>query len=181
MNAEKVFDYLMVFIIGLIIPTIISTIKIQNINSEHKKEIQQLNSKMSELRIDKHKHQFEVKYLQRLLFAYQISNYWEVEISAYTARPQETNWDYKNTSIMEDPIPGWTMAVSPDLFFLLGKRVYIPGYGVRYVNDLMNRRYEKTIDILVGTVHQAEEIGRHEGKLILIEPYKVMEELFTIN
>jgi len=168
---EKIFDFLVVFIIGLIIPTVIFTVKIRNIESDHQFEIQELNSKIIELEISNHKKLAKNYLFLDIIRGYQLSNYWEVEVSAYTARPQETNWDFKNTSIMEEPVPGWTMAVSQDLRFLLGKRVYVPGYGVRYVNDLMNIRYEKTIDILVGTVGQAREIGRHEGELILIEPY----------
>ena len=172
MNAEKVFDYLMVFIIGLLIPTIIFIFKIKDIRSEHQQEIKTLNSKILELEIDNNKQIIKNYFCHDVIRGYQISNFWEVEVSAYTARPEETNNDYKNTAIMEEPKPGWSIAVSQDLRFLLGKRVYIPGYGVRYVNDLMNKRYVKTIDILVGTVEEAREIGRHRGELILIEPYK---------
>lgn len=44
------------------------------------------------------------------------------------------------TAIGGRPIPGKTIAVSRDLKHLLRKKVYIPGRGVFYVNDLMAKR-----------------------------------------
>ncbi len=111
-----------------------------------------------------------------LIENYKINNEFEVTITAYTARKQETNNDPNNTAIMETPMPGQSIAVSRDLQFMLGKRVYIPGYGVRRVNDLMNSRYEKSIDILVSSVSEARKIGKKKGYIILIEPELLIEE-----
>lgn len=113
-----------------------------------------------------------------ILKGYIVNNEYIVELTAYTARPEETNNDPTNTAIMELPVPGWTIAVSQDLKFLLGKRVYIEGYGIRRVNDLMNSRYTNRIDILVGTVSEARKIGLQEDVImILIEPREALKEI----
>jgi 3D (Asp-Asp-Asp) domain-containing protein len=81
-------------------------------------------------------------------------------LSAYTNAKNETNEDNTNTAIMENPTVGWSCAVSRDYMHWLGGRVYIKGYGVRYINDLMNERYKKSIDVYVGTKKEAKKIGR---------------------
>lgn len=141
------------------------------------KERNELTQKISDLKAKNKVMKSENQILRMVLKRYKAKHSWDVEISAYTARPQETNDDPQNTTLMQKPVPGWTIAVSQDLKFLLGKRVYIPGHGVRLVNDLMNRRYETTIDILVGNVKQANEIGRTNGEMILIEPYANVKDI----
>jgi len=113
--------------------------------------------------------------------AYRLSTTYNVTMYGYTAREKETNNDPTNTAIMEKPIPGWTIAVSHDLKFLLGKRVYIPGRGVFYANDLMNERHTMSIDILFGTVEEAKRFGVQEGEMILLEPYLILKDLFYAN
>ena len=93
--------------------------------------------------------------------------YATLTITAYTNRPQETNKCPK-TATMEQAVPGWTVAVSRDLIHWLGGRVYIEGVGVRRVNDLMNARHEKTLDLLVGTVGDAVEWGRQERMVVYL-------------
>ncbi len=88
-----------------------------------------------------------------------------VVITAYTNCPTETNQD-DFTALMEKPVSGWTVAVSRDLMQFLGMKVYIEGYGVRYVNDLMNKRFTNSIDIYVGTKEEARNIGRTEAKAV---------------
>ena len=118
--------------------------------------------------------------LSTLLESYRVSSELIVELTAYTARPEETNWDYTNTAIMQEPIPGWTVAVSQDLKYLLGKRVYIEGFGVRYVNDLMNVRYTKRVDILVGDLGKARKIGLQKDiTMVLIEPVEAIKEIIN--
>ena len=82
-----------------------------------------------------------------------------VEVSHYTACRTETNDDPANTALMERPVVGRTVAVSHDLKHLLGKTVYVEGYGVRRVNDLMARRWERRIDVLVGSKEEARQRG----------------------
>lgn len=118
--------------------------------------------------------------LHSLLQGYRISSELKVEMTAYTARPEETNADYMNTALLQEPVPGWSIAVSQDLSYLLGKRVYIKGYGVRYVNDLMNKRYTKRIDILVSDVETAKKIGLQKDIIIvLIEPVEALKDIIN--
>ena len=166
------------FITGFIIMLIIFIPRISDQDRQHFNEILKMQSKKSDIRINKNYYKTKSQILEIMLTNYRISNQWDVEVSAYTARREETNIDPENTAIMQKPIPGWTIAVSQDLQFLLGKRVYIEGFGVRYVNDLMNVRYTKTIDILVPTVAEARRIGRIESRnMTLIEPYKTIKDL----
>lgn len=85
--------------------------------------------------------------------------YVNVTLTAYTSSIDETNEDNMNTAIMEKPYPGRTVAVSQDLSYLLGKTIYIEGIGIRRVNDLMNKRYTKTVDVLVPTKEMAYNFG----------------------
>jgi 3D (Asp-Asp-Asp) domain-containing protein len=50
----------------------------------------------------------------------------------------------------------------------LGKRVYIKGIGVRRVNDLMNGRYTKRIDILMDNLKEAKSFNNRKVQLIVI-------------
>ncbi|SDB60099.1 3D (Asp-Asp-Asp) domain-containing protein [Desulfonatronum thiosulfatophilum] len=113
----------------------------------------------------------EIEELKNVLAGYKEANTHRLRLSAYTARPEETNDDVEHTAIMQTPRPGWTVAVSHDLRGWLGKRVYIEGFGVRMVSDLMNARYTRSIDILVPDVEMAMSIGVKRNVLVtLIEP-----------
>ncbi len=163
---------------------VILCVIIWNINLERKNYISELISHqktIEELEFEKILLNDEIKILKTILAAYKIQHSYNVELTAYTPRRQETNSDPGNTAIMETPVPGWTIAVSQDLNYLLGKRVYIPGFGVRRVNDLMNARYEKRIDILVSSVSEARQIGLQQTEMILIEPNLLFQKLFNIG
>ncbi|WP_051822472.1 3D domain-containing protein [Desulfonatronum thiodismutans] len=105
------------------------------------------------------KAQDKITILKLMLDRYREANTHRLRLTAYTARPEETNEDVENTAIMQTPRPGWTVAVSQDLRGWLGKRVYVEGFGVRFVGDLMNPRYSKSIDVLVADVEEARDIG----------------------
>jgi 3D (Asp-Asp-Asp) domain-containing protein len=83
-------------------------------------------------------------------------------VTAYTGRRSETNDDPGNTATMEPPVAGWTCAVSRDLIHWLGGRIYIKGIGVRRVNDLMNARFARSIDLYMGDLGNARQFGRQE-------------------
>ena len=89
-------------------------------------------------------------------------------VTAYTARPCETNDDPMHTATMERPKAGWTCAVSRDLMHWLGGRVYIDGLGVRRVNDLMNERFEQRIDVFCGTVKEARAFGKQTRNAVFL-------------
>ena len=89
-------------------------------------------------------------------------------VTAYTARPCETNDDPMHTATMERPKAGWTCAVSRDLMHWLGGRVYIEGVGVRRVNDLMNERFARRVDIFCGTVKEARAFGTQSRQAVFL-------------
>ena len=105
-----------------------------------------------------------------LLEALEIKYQREVTITAYTARVEECDADPGNTAFMMRPIPGLTVAVSRDLLeiFPPGQKVYIEGYGVRIVQDVMNSRYKNRIDILMPTVTEALQVAPTIAKVSAI-------------
>jgi 3D (Asp-Asp-Asp) domain-containing protein len=89
-----------------------------------------------------------------------------VTITAYSPSENETDSTPNQTAILEKPIPGKTCAVSRDLVDYLGKKVYITGYGVFEVNDLMNKKYKRRIDICMGK-RNAIKFGKKENVKIV--------------
>ncbi len=89
-------------------------------------------------------------------------------VTAYTNRQCETNSDPGHTATMEDPVAGWTCAVSRDLMHWLGGRVYIDGVGVRRVNDLMNKRFQERVDVFMGTVEEARAFGNQTREVMFL-------------
>lgn len=159
MNHNKIVRILdTVILIGLVVLLVFTTINANSIRYQQKR-IAVLEAE---------------NYIWREIANFNISQasslapkYATLTITAYTNRPQETNKCPK-TATMEQAIPGWTVAVSRDLIHWLGGRVYIEGVGVRRVNDLMNVRHEKTLDLLVGTVGDAVEWGRQERMVVYL-------------
>ena len=125
----------------------------------------------AEYQLELLKAQDKITILKLMLDRYREANTHRLRLTAYTARPEETNEDVENTAIMRTPRPGWTVAVSHDLRGWLGKRVYVEGFGVRFVGDLMHPRYSKSIDVLVADVDEALAIGVIQDVFVtLIEP-----------
>jgi 3D (Asp-Asp-Asp) domain-containing protein len=83
----------------------------------------------------------------------------KVKATAYSLDRRQCNDDLKNTATMSKPTPGWTVAVSRDLQHLLGETVYIEGYGIRKIEDLMNPRFTKKIDLLMPDKQSALDFG----------------------
>lgn len=105
-----------------------------------------------------------------------------VTLTAYTARSSECDETPHVTAMMVKPRPGRTIAVSRDLFddgWTFGRSVYIAGFGVFVVEDLMHRRHTQRIDILMGTVSEAREFGKIIGQAVLIAQDK--NEHRTLN
>lgn len=94
-----------------------------------------------------------------------------VTLTAYTARSRECDASPHVTAMMVKPRPGRTIAVSRDLFddgWTFGRSVYIAGYGMFVVEDLMHSKHKEQIDILMGSVHEARQFGKIAGKAVLI-------------
>ncbi|MDD5355026.1 MAG: hypothetical protein PHY56_00585 [Candidatus Omnitrophica bacterium] len=81
--------------------------------------------------------------------------------------------EYPTTALNEKPVPGWHCAVSKALYeeWGLGGKVYAWGYGVHGVLDVMPDIYgdELRIDLMVGTVEEAKQIGVSTVRACLIE------------
>ncbi len=90
-----------------------------------------------------------------------------ITITAYSICTSETDNTPNKTAIMEIPVSGYTCAVSRNLSYLLGNKIYINGIGVFKVNDLMNKRYNKRIDICMGK-KEAIQFGKKRKEVILI-------------
>lgn len=96
-----------------------------------------------------------------------ISNSYKCTLTGYSGTRDQTNSNPNRTALMESPVVGWTVAVSQDLKRYLGNRIYISGHGVFRVNDLMNKRYKKRIDLFVKDRKTAIEFGKKEDILVV--------------
>lgn len=90
-----------------------------------------------------------------------------VRITGYTP-------DGKKTAIGDNVKVGYSCAVSPKCLFMLGKKIYVEGHGVRYVNDLtaawLDEKFEYcTIDLAVPTSEYAKKIGNTRTRAVIIE------------
>lgn len=111
------------------------------------------------------------KKVEKLSRRYQPIDITYVTITAYTPSINECDNDPQHTAIMTKPRPG-TIAVSRDLLeagWTFGKRVWIKNHGVFVINDLMNKRYKKRIDIVMFDKNQAIQFGKRESVAVLIQ------------
>lgn len=90
-----------------------------------------------------------------------------VTVTAYTPCREECDADPDRTAAMLAPRPGM-VAVSRDLFaagWTFGRKVYVEGVGVLQIADLMHRRYENRIDVLMFDRHQARRFGVKKDRI----------------
>lgn len=104
----------------------------------------------------------------------QLFSYKNVTITAYSPRAKETDSTPNQTALMTKPIPGGTCAVSRDLIHLLGKKIYVEGYGVFVVTDVMNKRWEYRIDLCMNT-QAAIKFGKQEANVVLLDAVCTIE------
>lgn len=76
-------------------------------------------------------------------------------------------------AMMLPVLPGLTCAVSRDLAHLKGKWIHVKGHGVRFVNDLCNKRLHRRVDLCVADMAAAQDIalGKSEIKLHTNDQY----------
>lgn len=123
---------------------VINDLKIQKIHNIHKQEIQKYKDELS-------------GYKNFVL-----------TITAYTVDKNECDPTPDKTAINTKPIPGYTVAVSRDLSYMLGREIWIEGLGVWHVNDVMNKRHESRIDIVVKNKEVAKAWGKRERRVVLL-------------
>lgn len=91
-------------------------------------------------------------------------------VTAYSPCVNETDSTPNITAFMKKVQPGG-IAVSRDLLrsgWTPGKRVYIEGYGIFKINDIMNSRWEKRFDIFYPTKQMALNFGVKENIAVVL-------------
>lgn len=88
-----------------------------------------------------------------------------VTMSMYTASSRECDSSPKYTATEAKTTVGRTLAVSRDLMWMLGHRVYIHGHGVFVVEDVMHHRWRNKVDLLVGNYKTALKFGVQQVKI----------------
>ena len=94
----------------------------------------------------------------------------ELTVTAYTPSTDECDMDPNITASMQKVRPG-TVAVSRDLFnqgWVFGKKIYIEGYGIFEITDLMNKRWIERIDIVMFSKKEAKKFGVKQRKVALL-------------
>jgi len=85
----------------------------------------------------------------------------KLTVTAYSPRRVETDDDpFINASMT--PVSEGQIAVSRDLFndgWVFYRYVYIKGYGIFEIRDLMNVRYKKRIDVFFNDTRKARQWG----------------------
>jgi len=93
-----------------------------------------------------------------------------VDVSFYTLSKRETDNTPTIGALNTKLKVGRDIAVSRDLSFLLGKKVYIEKVGVRWVKDLMHKRYKNRVDVLVPSRKMAKKLGVWKNKKLIVLP-----------
>lgn len=88
---------------------------------------------------------------------------------AYTLSKRETDKHPEKNATGTRSIPGRTCAVSRDMKDLIGNHIYIRSLDrTCYVNDLMNKRYRRSIDITMKTRKKAFEFGKNNDTIVIL-------------
>ncbi len=96
---------------------------------------------------------------------------YKVHVTAYSASKRQCDDDPLIAASMRKVKAG-TIAVSRDLFqqgWVFGKKVHLEGLGVFEINDLMNKRYEKRIDVFMWEEAEAKEFGVRTANAALLK------------
>lgn len=98
-------------------------------------------------------------------------NVLNVTVTAYNPVEDQCDEDPLIAASMRKVREG-TVAVSRDLFdqgWVFGKKVRIEGLGIFEINDLMNKRYSKRIDIFMWDEGKARQFGKRASRAALLE------------
>lgn len=101
-------------------------------------------------------------------------------VTSYRPTPAQTKPScidrYHCTTSIDDGVTKFGVAVSQDLLATgevhYGDVLYIPGFGYRIVNDTMNPRHTKAIDLMVLTRAEEKMIGVRRIKIYRMEVSK---------
>jgi 3D (Asp-Asp-Asp) domain-containing protein len=94
-----------------------------------------------------------------------------VTLTAYSSTEDQCD-DTPHITASNKPVRNGIIAVSHDLMtewgLTFGQRVLIPGHGLFEVQDRMNRRWQKKVDIWHNDREAARLFGRQKGMLLWI-------------
>jgi 3D (Asp-Asp-Asp) domain-containing protein len=95
-----------------------------------------------------------------------------VTLTAYSSTEDQCD-DTPHITASNKPVRNGIIAVSHDLEkewgLTFGQRVLIPGHGIYEVQDRMNRRWERKVDIWHNDREAARLFGRQQGLLIWMD------------
>jgi 3D (Asp-Asp-Asp) domain-containing protein len=94
----------------------------------------------------------------------------DATVTSYSPHKRQADGDPRIAASMR-PVREGTVAVSRDLFWAgwtFGRRVYIEGLGVFEINDLMNERFERRIDVFQWSKQKALAFGAVERRVALL-------------
>ena len=133
------------------------TIQSCSIDSTKSEEAKLLSQAISELAQIKGQLQQIRQYIEN-------SNYQYVSLTAYHPPSRGINSDStpNKTATMRKPVPGYTLAISDELFHMgwLGRKIYIEGWGVGKATDRMASTVTgKRIDVCISTLKLAKRFG----------------------
>lgn len=120
---------------------------------------------------------FKVKHLEEqsnelneIITRYEQERMLVVDVSAYTNRVRETDNTPNITATQDKVVAGYTVAVSHDLKYLLGHRVYIYGLGVFVAQDLMDDRWTDKVDIYYdkSMLKEALDFGLKKNRSLVV-------------
>lgn len=92
-------------------------------------------------------------------------------VTAYSPREVETDSDPFITASMQ-PVREGGVAVSRDLFYagwVFGRKIYIEGYGIFVITDLMHSRKKEQIDIFMFNTKKALKFGKKKIRIALLD------------
>jgi 3D (Asp-Asp-Asp) domain-containing protein len=99
-------------------------------------------------------------------------------VTSYQPVPAQTKPECKNrfqcTTSIDDGITQYGAAISQDLLksgqVHYGDVLSIEGMGMRVVNDTMNRRHKKHVDLMVFSYAEEKKVGTQHRKVWVIHP-----------
>jgi 3D (Asp-Asp-Asp) domain-containing protein len=89
-----------------------------------------------------------------------------MEVTAYTPSKKEGGPRPGYTACQKKARPGWTAAVGENAKHMMGHKIYVEGLGVWHVRDIKGIN---GIDLCVGTVAKAKEIGKSNRTVAIID------------
>lgn len=116
-------------------------------NNELKEQVAELKTQLNEVRVRK------------------------LIVTSYSPCKKETDDDPFITASMQRVREG-TVAVSRDLFYggwVFGRQIYIEGYGIFVITDLMHERKTQQIDIFRFNTKEALKFGRKTLRVALLD------------